>query len=130
MTTTTYIPGVCNIGPAEIKTRRLTGTIGLILTIIVLILILTLDFPRLLRLIIFIPAFLGSMGYLQAQLHFCVRFGTKGLFNMGDTLEKVETVDQAEYRLKDQRKALAISGFSTLIAVVAALIVFVLPKHI
>jgi hypothetical protein len=130
MATTSYIPGVCNIGPAEIKSRRLTGHAGLILTVILLVLILVLDFPRLLRLVIFIPVALGATGYLQTYYHFCVRFGTTGLFNMGTTLETVETVDQVDYRRKDQQKALKIAGLSVLIAALVTAIVFVLPGRL
>lgn len=79
------------------------------------------------RLIIFVPALISASGYLQAHFHFCVRFGTMGLFNMGSTLEKHETVEQASYRKQDQRKALTIAGLSAAIAAVVTAIVFILP---
>ncbi|TAL15342.1 hypothetical protein EPN95_00010 [Patescibacteria group bacterium] len=124
---TTYIPGVCNIGPAEIKTRKLSGIIGLYATVILfaILMITGVDSPW--RLFLFIPATIGAMGYLQARFHFCVRFGTRGLFNMGTTLVAPETVEKAEYRRKDQRKALSIAGLSIGIGIVVTLIVFLLP---
>jgi hypothetical protein len=124
---TTYIPGVCNIGPAEIKQRKLTGTIGLYATVILFAVFLVGDLAPAWRLLLFIPATLGASGYLQAKLHFCVRFGTKGLFNMGNTIVTPETVEKAEYRRKDQRKALKIAGIAFAIGVVIAVGVFLLP---
>jgi hypothetical protein len=124
---TTYIPGVCNIGPAEIKKRKLSGTIGLYATVILFAIFLVGDLSPVLRLFLFIPATIGAMGYLQAKLHFCVGFGTKGLFNVGETLETRETVESAEYRRKDQRKALTIAGLSIGIGLVIAFGVFLLP---
>lgn len=124
---TTYIPGVCNIGPAEIKQRKLTGTIGLYTTAILFAVFLVGDFAPAVRLLLFIPATIGASGYLQAKFHFCVRFGTKGLFNMGDKIVTPETVEKAEYRHKDQRKALMIAGISGAIGLVIAVGVFFLP---
>ena len=124
---TTYIPGVCNIGPAEIKQRKLAGIVGLSATIILFSVLLTVGFDKPWRLVIFIPAMIGAIGYLQAAFHFCVRFGTTGLFNMGTTLDTRESVDQATYRHKDQRKALLISALSLAIAAAVTAIVFILP---
>lgn len=123
----TYIPGVCNIGPAEIKQRKLVGIVGLSATIILFSVLLTVGFDKPWRLIIFIPAMVGAVGYLQAAFHFCVRFGTTGLFNMGTTLDTRESVNRATYRRKDQHKALLISGLAFVIAAAVTAIVFILP---
>lgn len=124
---TTYIPGVCNIGPAEIKLRKLFGLVGLSATIILFSILLVGGFDKPWRLIIFVPALISTVGYLQAWFHFCVRFGTRGLFNMGTGPEKDSTVDSAAFRKKDQRKALIITGLSALIAIVITALVFILP---
>lgn len=124
---TTYIPGVCNIGPAEVKLRKLSGIVGLSATIILFAVLLVGGFDGPWRLLIFFPAVIGASGYLQAAFHFCVRFGTMGLFNMGDTLEQHESVEQSEYRKKDQKKALLIAGLSGLIAAAVTTLVFLLP---
>jgi hypothetical protein len=124
---TTYIPGVCNIGPAEIKTRRLSGRVGVAATIILFAILLVADIPQAWRFLIFLPATLGAMGYLQAGLHFCVRFGTTGLFNVSSTLDKRESVEGAEFRRKDQRKAIIIAAGSVLIGAAVAVLVFILP---
>ncbi len=124
---TTYIPGVCNIGPAEIKLRKLYGTIGLYVTVILFAVFMVVGVSSPWRLFIFIPATVSATGYLQAKFHFCVGFGTRGLFNMGTSLVTPEAVEKAEYRRKDQRKALTIAGLSALIGAVVTLVVFLLP---
>ncbi len=124
---TTYIPGVCNIGPAEIKLRKVTGIVGLYITVILFAIFMIVGVTGPVRLLLFIPAVIGASGYLQAKFHFCVRFGTMGLFNMGTSLGKEESVEQASYRRKDQRKALMIAGLSGAIGAVVAIAIFLLP---
>jgi hypothetical protein len=50
----------------------------------------------------------------------------KGVFNFGSELGKTETVEQAEFRRKDQRKALLISLYSALIGIAAAILGFLI----
>lgn len=122
-----YIPGVCNIGPAEIRMRRASGLFGLGVTIIMFALFYVVDVDPLVRLLIFVPAVLAASGFLQAQLHFCARFGMSGLFNFGDDIRKQESIDQADYRRKDQRKAITIIAGSAAIGLGVAFIAFWLP---
>ena len=124
---TTYIPGVCNIGPAEIKLRKTTGTIALYVTVIMFAVFMVAGVTGPLRLVLFIPAVISASSYLQAKFHFCVRFGTMGLFNMGTSLGTEESVEKRSYRRKDQRKALLIAGLSAGIAAIVAVGVFLLP---
>jgi hypothetical protein len=124
---TTYVPGMCNIGPAEIKLRRRSGQVGVVLTIVLFMIFMVTAVAPPWRLFLFIPATLGATGYLQAKLHFCARFGFSGLFNVGSEAGKHESVDQKEYRSQDQRKALIIIGVSAGIGLFVALLVFFLP---
>lgn len=122
-----YIPGVCNIGPAEIRMRRTTGLFGLGVTVIMFLLFYIVSVDPQLRLLIFIPAVIAASGFLQAQLHFCAKFGMSGLFNFGDDIRKQDSVDQAEYRRKDQRKAITVIAGSAAIALGITLIAYWLP---
>jgi hypothetical protein len=126
MANAVYIPGVCNIGPAEIRSRQRVGIAGLTLTIVFFILAVLLAFPPAVRLIVILPGAMAANGYIQAWMHFCVRFGTTGLFNVSDSLGKTESVDQKEYRRKDQRKAISIIALSLLIGVAIGLLLFFL----
>lgn len=122
-----YIPGVCNIGPAEIRMRRVSGYVGLGITIVLLVLFYLVPTNSLWRLVVFLPAVLAASGFLQAQLHFCARFGMSGLFNFGDDIRHHESVDQVAYRKKDQQKALTIIAGSVVIGLLVAGVAYILP---
>lgn len=113
-----YIPGVCNIGPAEIKRRKRIGWIGLLMTTLLLVMLLMLGVSPLWRLILFIPAAMGATGFIQAYSEFGVGFGMKGLFNFGEEIGIAETVEQQEFRKKDKRKAELILFYSIIIGVI------------
>lgn len=127
MSTDVYVPGVCNIGPAEIRSRRNAGYAGLAITIILFITFYIAPVAPAWRLLIFLPGALAASGFLQARLHFCAHFGMRGLFNFSDDLNKQESVDQAEFRRKDQRRAISIIAGSALFGTVVALIAYFLP---
>lgn len=122
----TYIPGVCNIGPAEIKLRRSAGIIGLAATIVFWLLFVWLDVPALLRLTLFLPATLAAVGFLQAWLHFCVKYGMNGLFNVSDGMASQESVDKKEFRRKDQQKAVLIIVGSLFFGIAIAITAYAL----
>src|SRR5208337_921318 len=113
-----YIPGVCNIGPAERERRIRGGWAGLIATLVMegLFIIFRIAAPW--RLILFLPATIGATGFLQAALHFCVAFGFSGVFNFTADVGKTDTVEQAEFRRKDRAKALQIFSYAVAIGVV------------
>jgi len=121
-----YIPGVCNIGPAEINRRKRTGWFGLGATVLLWLAFWAFHVPAPWRLLLFFPAFLSAEGFLQAAFHFCAGFAMQGVFNFGAEVGKTETVAQAEFRRKDQRKALLISLYSALIGIAVAVLGFLL----
>jgi hypothetical protein len=125
-TTSNYIPGVCNIGPAEIRKRRQAGWFGLGATILLWAAFAIFRVSAPWRLFLFLPAALGATGFLQAALHFCAGFGMRGIFNFGSEVGKTETVEQAEFRLKDRRKANLIGLYSILIGAAIAIAGFFL----
>lgn len=116
-----YIPGVCNIGNEEIKKRKQAGWIGLIATAVLWVLFVFTEVQHIWRLTLFLPAMMSATGFLQAYTHFCVYFGFANLFNFGD-VGKTDSVEQAEFRAKDKRKAWNILLSSILIGLVVALI--------
>lgn len=122
-----YIPGVCNIGPAEIRRRRYVGYAGFLVTFAMIAAFYYFNIPDAMRLLVIIPAFGGAMGFLQAQLHFCAKFGMSGIFNVSDDTVKTESVEQAEWRAKDRQKALNILTLSLIIAWAFALYAYFLP---
>ena len=79
-----YIPGTCNIGPAEIKARRNVAIVSAIICIILIIVLFLFHADKFWRFILFFPATSVGIGFQQWYFHFCVAFGLKGVFNFGD----------------------------------------------
>lgn len=121
-----YVPGVCNIGPVEIRRRMQSGWVGLGVTILLWAALVIFRVPALWRLLVFFPAMTGAAGFLQAGLHFCAAFGMRGVFNFASEVGKTDTVEQAEFRLKDRRKARLIALYGALIGAAAAVAAFFL----
>jgi len=125
-TQTEYVPGVCNIGPAEIRRRQRSGWVGLGLTIVLWAAFWLLHIPAPWRLLLFFPASVSAAGFLQAAFHFCAAFGMRGVFNFGPQVGITDSVEQAEYRRQDQKKARLIGLYSGLIGLAVALAGFLL----
>ena len=121
-----YIPGVCNIGPAEVGMRRRVGWFGSAATILPWAIFWIFRVPAAWRLFLFLPAAMGATGFLQAAMHFCAGFGIRGVFNFGPEVGKTDSVEQAEFRQKDRRKAGQIGLYSMAIGFAVALAAFCL----
>jgi hypothetical protein len=117
-----YVPGVCNIGKAEIRKRMQAGWLGLGTTVLLWALFFAFKVPAPWRLSLFFPAALGATGFLQAGMHFCAGFGMRGVFNFRSEVGVTDTVEQAEFRLKDRRKARMIGLYSALIGLAVGLV--------
>ena len=124
--TAEYQPGVCNIGPAEIRRRRMWGWLGLGIAVVFLVLAFALDWAAPWRLLVALPVLMSAQGFLQAGFHFCVSFASRGLYNFG-ALGTEETVMEAEFHRQDLRKALLITVLSFAIAAVVAVVAFLIP---
>jgi hypothetical protein len=125
-TGTTYQPGVCNIGPAEIARRRMAGHVGLAATVILLAVLVVVGAPPALRLLVALPAAGAASGYLQAWLHFCFGFGSRGLFNFG-ALGQERSVEDASARARDRSRALQIGTLAVAIGMAVGVAAALLP---
>jgi hypothetical protein len=123
---TTYQPGVCNIGPAEIARRRRAGHAGLIASVLMFALLLTIQAPHWTRLVLVVTAGGAASGYLQAWLHFCAGFGSKGVFNFG-ALGSVQSVGDPGARSRDRRRSLEIGLASLAIGLAVGIGAVLLP---
>ena len=121
-----YIPGTCNIGGSELKSRRVVAVIGLVLTLITLFAIIAADVPRSARLGIFLPLMVMSVGWVQSRKRFCLAYGFAGTFNFGK-LGNVSRVADPVARAADRKTALLIIGECLLYAVLLTALVVVLP---
>lgn len=118
-----YIPGVCNIGSAEIAVRKRFGWLGFALTALLWASFAFFHAGRLWLLLLFFPSALSAVGFIQAAMHFCAAFGLRSVFNVASEVGKTDTVLQAEFRAQDKKKAWQIFGYSAsvgLLVVIAA----------
>ena len=122
-----YQPGVCNIGPAEIRRRRRVGHVGLAGSVGLLAMLLMADAPPITRLLVAGPAALGASGYLQAALKFCAGYGSRGVLNFGEA-GRWTAVGDPEAAAADLRMARRIGLGSLAIGSIAALLTLLLPR--
>ena len=122
----TYVPGVCNIGPTEIKARRDIGVIWIIISAALLGLLFLIHANPFFRLLVFFPITISVSGFYQAYFHFCAGFGMSGLYNVTKGRGDTDTVDQAEFRKKDKKKAQQIFALSIVTGVIVAVIAYFL----
>ena len=120
-----YLPGGCNIGPAEIARRVRVGHVGVAATALLAVILWALDAARPWRLTLALPAGMAAAGYLQARFRFCFDFGFRGVYNF-DARGHEQPVTTAQAQAEDRRRSLRISaasaGIGLGVAVVAMLV--------
>lgn len=121
-----YRPGACNIGPAEIRARRVAGLASFAAAGILAMALIAVDAPAAARWLVALPMIGGFVGILQAQLRFCANYGFRGLRNFG-SLGHAESVAEAAARAADRRKALLIVGASAALGILATVPIVLLP---
>ena len=121
-----YIPGSCNIGKGEVRRRQLVALVGLFFTVVTLLTFSTVDTPTIMRLGIFFPLMVTSVGFVQSRSKFCLAYGFAGTFNVGK-MGDIKRVASKEDRAADRKTALVILGKSFLLAALATAAVLVLP---
>jgi hypothetical protein len=121
-----YIPGSCNIGKGEVRRRQLVALVGLFFSISTLLTFNTVDAPTEIRLGIFFPLMVASVGFVQSRSKFCLAYGFAGTFNVGK-MGDIKRVASKEDRAADRKTALVILGKSFLLAALATAVVLVLP---
>ncbi|MEI6866879.1 MAG: hypothetical protein WCK62_00110 [Actinomycetes bacterium] len=123
---TEYLPGVCNIGPGEIKRRRLVGLLGLIATVATFIVLIGSSANRPSRLSIFIPAMIFATGWMQARKKFCLAFGLMGTFNFG-ALGRLSKVADPIAKRQDLATVTRIGAQALAIALLITVVTILLP---
>lgn len=124
--TSSYQPGVCNIGPAEIRRRRQIGYLGLAGAVALAILLLAVDAPTWTRLALAIPVAGALEGFIQARERFCAGFAMAGVQNFGE-LGTQTTIEDAEAVAADRRKAMRIHATAIAGGLIAGVTFALLP---
>ena len=109
MNTAQYQPGVCNIGGAELTRRKQVSLFGGVAYLLLSLIALLLDFSQTLRAMVFIPAIIFAVGYIQSRKKFCLAFGLMGTFNFSE-LGQISKVASPEAIAADRKLALLIIG--------------------
>ena len=126
MSSSTYIPGTCNLGANEIRQRKLVGLVGLFFSMSSLIGLISIEAARETRLGIFFPLMVASVGFVQVRNKFCLAYGFAGTFNFGK-LGDISRVNDPINRSADRVASVKVLLKSFLLASIATLVVFVLP---
>jgi len=121
-----YVPGACNIGPAEIARRRRSGWIGLAASLVLGVALVVLGTPSWSRLTVALPLYVAAIGFIQARDRFCVGFAAAGLTNF-EELGTVHRIDDDAARTADRRHARGLLVRSAAIAVGGAVVFALLP---
>jgi hypothetical protein len=126
VSTSEYIPGTCNIGKSEIRQRQVVALVGLVLSVSALIGFISTKASPTVRLSIFIPLTIFSVGYVQSRKKFCLAFGFMGTFNFA-RLGKISKVTDKASLAADRKTALIILIQSLALAFLLTLAIYLLP---
>lgn len=124
---TGYVPGVCNIGPWEIRRRRAFGVLGLTSALLLLAVLVAVEAPPVARLLLLLPLAGGAFSWLQARRRFCAGFAVAGMANFGDRSGVQLGVQDAEARRADLGAVRRMARDALLIAVPLTLVAVILP---
>jgi len=124
MSATEYIPGTCNIGKAEIRQRQVVALIGLLLSVSSLIGFISTHASANVRLGIFLPLTIFSIGWVQSRKKFCLAFGFMGTFNFARIGKMSKVVDKASLAADRKTAAIILLQSLALSATLTALIYF------
>jgi hypothetical protein len=119
----TYQPGVCNIGPAQREKRRVLAIFGGMFGFSWPFLGYVFVFPIWLQILVFFPAFIGVLSFLQYRDQFCAYYALTNKYNFSDTQKPYNVVDKKEQNINQDKalnmiiKSLAISFGYTLLAI-------------
>jgi len=126
VSSTEYIAGSCNIGKSEIRQRQIVALVGLALSLSALVGFISTKASPSIRLGIFLPLVIFSVGFIQSRRKFCLAFGFMGTFNFARIGKMSKVTDKAS--LAADRKTASIILLQSLgLAAVLTLAVYVLP---
>ena len=126
--TTEYIPGTCNINFAEIAYRRNAFRLFFVITVVSIVAIFALKAPIHVRVIVFIPAFIAILNYLQVKNRFCVMYGKSGEENATEGSTESRKVTTQDALAKDKKRAKQLNSQATIWAALLTLILIALPQ--
>jgi len=113
----TYIPGTCNLGKAEVRSRQVVALVGFVISLILAIGLIASSAPQASGLTLFAPLMVFAVGFIQSRRKFCLAYGLAGTFNLGK-LGQISKVANPEDKAADRKTALSILAQATALALV------------
>lgn len=110
-----YIPGTCNLGKAEVRSRQIVALVGLGATLILATGLISSSAPQASGLTLFAPLMVFAVGFIQSRRKFCLAYGLAGTFNLGK-LGQISKVANPEDKAADRKTALSILAQATALA--------------
>jgi hypothetical protein len=111
----TYIPGTCNLGKAEVRSRQIVALVGLVASLILATGLIASSAPQVSGLTLFAPLMVFAVGFIQSRRKFCLAYGLAGTFNLGK-LGQISKVANPEDKAADRKTALSILAQATALA--------------
>jgi hypothetical protein len=114
----TDIACIANIGPRERRKRLVGGILGITGATIIAVIMFARGTPRAWRAILFLPLWVGALGFTQAREHTCVALAARDVQNL-DTGEEPVAADATRQIRAQARRVLAQSVVAALALTVA-----------
>ena len=111
----TYIPGTCNLGKAEVRSRQIVALVGLVASLILATGLIASSAAQASGLTLFAPLMVFAVGFIQSRRKFCLAYGLAGTFNLGK-LGQISKVASPEDKAADRKTALSILAQATALA--------------
>lgn len=122
-----YVPGVCNIGPWEIRRRMAFGIVGLVVAGLLLVALVSIGAPPIARLLVILPVWGGVFSIHQARRRFCGAYALRGISNFGDSHASIRTVEDEAAHRADMAALARMTRDSFVIALVVGVVAVLLP---
>jgi hypothetical protein len=106
-----YIPGVCNIGKAEIQRRANKLKIAIVLILVITVWYLLIPFNKILFALLISISVYASILFFQIQNKFCIVYGMLSIFNF-EEIGKRKKIENADFIKQDKRLVMKIVLYS------------------
>jgi hypothetical protein len=123
-----YVPGACNIGPWEIRRRRIFAVAGIGMGVALSAVLLATEASPVTRLVVLLPFWGGVFSWLQARRRFCAAFAFAGVANFGRDDAGRTTVQDQSNRRADLQAVWRLTRDSFLVALAIAAVVALIPR--
>ena len=118
-----YIPGKFNINKSERQRRLRNGWLYLVITISFFLFSFLFNLPQIFKVLVYIPATLSALGFVQYYYSFCVYYGLK---KIDKTTEDVKIVKDDEDNEADKKTSINILVVSLSIGFLVTILLFLL----